>query len=192
LFAITVFSRFLTRPTRILDARSDFNSSRRNRITPNGFATRIIPKKSKVCFGAGVAGCRPIRTLRVGKLHARSRTLRTSLRLSHLDNLLRSAITAAQAGLAIRASQAELYEAEPCLGIHHQLRAKRLIRRRVLRCLTRVTSLPFATDTPTLLIFIQASRTEFLPRDRKCSIPLRLPAYANSTTTIKKRTGILG
>ena len=28
------FSRFLTRPTRILDARSDLNSPRRNRITP--------------------------------------------------------------------------------------------------------------------------------------------------------------
>ena len=30
-----LFSRFLTRPTRILDARSDLNSSRRNRITPS-------------------------------------------------------------------------------------------------------------------------------------------------------------
>ena len=38
------FFPFFTWPTRIHDARSDLNVSRRNRITPNGFAGRIIPK----------------------------------------------------------------------------------------------------------------------------------------------------
>ena len=39
-----LFSRFLTRPTRILDARSDLNSSRRNRITPIWLVRVLYPK----------------------------------------------------------------------------------------------------------------------------------------------------
>jgi len=39
-----LFSRFLTRPTRILDARSDLNSSRRNRITPS-WLVRVLYHK---------------------------------------------------------------------------------------------------------------------------------------------------
>ena len=64
----------------------------------------------------------------------------------------------------------------PCLGIYHWLRAKPLIRRRVLRCLTRVTSLPFAashqaaTQHPTL-----QKVGEEQPRDRgRTRAPLRL------------------